>query len=316
MRSRLTSALLFALVVAGCSTESGLRPAEMPRGLGLLLLPPRGSLVEADSLECWVYSVGFSEEEARQDTTAPGTGDPLAYAVAYQLGPALDLEFDTPSVTTWYRVFVREGALAGETTFELGWGFSGNANVYVALCDTTALGYSLGVYPHLDLGLGAPPATAFSGEPARGVLVPVSVTNESPIDGIEARFRLVMASPEVPDSTWPDTTVTEFDIYVDAGSRLFGGRSASPFSWEVAFADSDSAAFKLLVYPKEPAKRGGAEAANLEIERGSDILLYLWPHGMDFAAGPEHRLIMEWARFSVRGGEESVEAEVVRENPL
>jgi len=274
--------LLFAggllLGLGGCSHEEGASFPSGGGGFGLtLVMPPEGSwddqqaAARQDSLWAWLYRLG------------PGAGTPYsvrpdpdstAWTPAARgraaPGEALILEVDIPEASAWWRLFVNQGSLRGESTFELS-PRDRERNVYAILGPRTASEERLVVYPGLEAGLIAPHRYGTGGS---FMLFPVAVETIHDLTGLSLRFSLAGA--------------TSPGIYADPGSRLFASGDTLGFTWEITALSLPGNGCDVY------EARFRSQVPSATVAAGSGLLFYLAADG----AGPASGLCVDRAHVS------------------
>jgi hypothetical protein len=258
-------AILAAICTTSCQRDEAFAPETAPRkGFAIgLQLPPPGSWddqVKAalqDSLHVWLYQLG-TDADARF-TQRPHPDDPSQPPFARASGEGseeLVLEIDPVAVPTWWRIFVRQGQLLGQTTFALA-PQDRERITNVVLGPEAPAEERLVVYPGIPVGPGSsPPEEGGALTAETTLLFPVAVENPSPLTALWMEFAL-----ELSDAC---------SIYADPGSRIFEAGDSLAYEFTVASLpghDGDCRTFGLRMMRTLPAAD--------PVPAGSSVLFYI-----------------------------------------
>ncbi len=258
-------------LLPGCDREETTHPEAAPGGPHLALHLPPGEAWNAqvsrslqDTLHLWLYHLGAEAGEAYRMRPHPddGRSQPRATASAHGEEEVV-LDVTAPLGESWWRVFVRKGLLAGQSTFALQADDHERAVALHLAAETPSLD-RLVVYEGLPTAPGTSPPMLppEDGEgAAETILFPVAVENAEPIDGLELTCLLGSA--------------TQCEIYADAGSRLFAGGDSGAYRFDVTSLPTvgpDCQIYRLRLLP--------TSEETPPIAAGSDVLFYV-------AAGPD-----------------------------
>ena len=270
LRHTASAALLVLLLVglAGCaSDEGGTFPAT--GGFGLRLIhPPRGLGQDVagaslqDSVQAYLYRLGTAPESPYAVRPHPdSTSYRPSAAASGPAGGELVLEIDAPGEPTWWRLFVDQGALRGESTFELA-PSDREREVIVVLAPSGVTGDGLILYDGLPAHDTFP--HAFSAASAVR-LSPVSVANTTDLSALGLRFSLEGASDPF--------------VHADPGSRLFAGGDTLGFTAAITRLNLSGAG--CAIYELHLA----ASQTQARVASGSGVLFYLGAEESDPDAG-------------------------------
>jgi len=269
----LTLGILAVLGLGSCDYEQTSSAPGGSAGFGLTLVAPPGGIwreawdVSSDStLHAYLYRLGEDDDAPYAVRPDPDDGASVPEAQGSALtGQELVLEVNRPGTPTWYRLFVKRGSVAGQSTFRLS-SSDREREVMVVTAPDTASANRLAAYAGLE-AVRAFPHSFGSGD-ASVVLFPMGVENPNPIDGLRIRFSLdVSQTPR---------------LFIDPGSRLYASyatHDTTAFAGDIELISSGESGcniFELVISQQTP---------QATVPAGSDVLFYLASDGSNATSG-------------------------------